>query len=188
MLCGMPLPALLVALIATSSPTLTVLERAKVRVELGKVDASCTRVPPSFPGVKVVGSFANDRGCIDEGYVHHGGVIRSVDHASPVLEKRFRGKDVDAKKNAALAWAREVLFQNRALSTAPERGFGGAGQPMFAPASAEVAGDGILVELWVQEPAGMVAEQVYSRYRVTFSAKGDVTKTQLIASQRVPIR
>jgi hypothetical protein len=124
-------------------------------------DDACVVWPSSFPRVTLVGGFAHDRGCDLEG-VFVDGELRKTDANQAGLATREFDKAVLHDKEAI---ARFV--------TASETAFEIAGSPKFtAPRATENKIGGVVVEGWVQRPAGMVYELSYDYIIYRFAPDG----------------
>lgn len=135
--------------------------KAATGTDLG--EDACVVWPSSFPRVTLVGGFAHDRGCDLEG-VFVDGELRKTDANQAGLATREFEKAVLADKEAiARAWTDEVLhaFGGNFVS-ASQPAFEIEGSPKFsAPRATENKIGGVVVEGWVQRPAGMVYEFAY---------------------------
>ncbi|HEY1558793.1 MAG TPA: hypothetical protein VGF94_28415 [Kofleriaceae bacterium] len=129
-------------------------------------DHNCTeRMTGDFKKVVLVGSFANDRGCMAEGYFADGVYVADRGKSAPALAASGWS---DAKKRGdlAVAWAKEMTGDS------------------FAGDPKAVAGkDGsVVVTGWVNDPVGMIPEQHSEQLEFRFTPAGDVT-TKVLAQK-----
>jgi hypothetical protein len=150
---------------------------------------------PAFPDVIALGEFAYDRGCAVIGVVV---ANRPLDIARGTVAGLARaGWSAAApaeRSRLALAWTRGALLAWRnVLDQAPEvfarRSTANVGAPAFEPPKATSLPDGgARVELWVQEPSGMLPQYVFSRIAFTFGPSGTSSAEQRLDGFTVPIR
>jgi hypothetical protein len=150
----------------------------------------CGRAVPEFPDAIALGEFAYDRGCAVIGVVVDN---RPLELAPGTLAGLARAGWSSAspadRGRLALAWTRGVLLAYRAVpDTAPEP-FARTGAPAFAPPATTALPDGgVRIELWVQEPSGMLPQSVFTRVAFTFSAAGAASDEQRLADYTAPSR
>ncbi len=127
---------------------------------------SCVHRAPDFPGVILVGSFASDRGCAPELLL-----IDCQKHDGPIptalLLNRAGWGSADGPQRQALA-----LRYLRQVATV----FRGTVADTPDPPSATTTPDGqVIIEAWVNQPAGMRPGRRASKLRYTFGSDGRVS-------------
>jgi hypothetical protein len=142
--------------------------------ELGERD--CVEWPESFPSVVVVGAFADDRGCELDGIF----VVRTYHATHGELAglgtRGFADGPMDEKERVAAAWVDEVVhaFGGGFVKEATPA-FGRAGRPAYAPVRARLDKvGGVVVEGWVEEPAGMTDSRTFSFVVHRFGREGEL--------------
>ena len=139
-------------------------------------DDACVQWPSSFPRVTLIGGFAHDRGCDLDG-VFVDGELKTADADRLGLATREFEKAVLADKEAiARAWVDEVLHAfGGSFVTSSTTAFELAGSPTFeAPRATMNKIGGVVVEGWVQRPAGMVYEYTFDYRIYRFSPEGKI--------------
>ncbi len=131
---------------------------------VGKLD--CVQRAADFPGVILVGSFANDRGCMPDLVILDCKRRDGPLPASLILNRAgWGGADADRRETLALRYLRQVatVFDGTIADT-PD------------PPKTETNADGqVTVEVWIDRPAGMRAGRVADRVRYSFRSDGRVT-------------
>lgn len=126
----------------------------------------CVHRAADFPGVILVGSFANDRGCMPDLVI-----IDCKRRTGPLPDALILNRagwaqaDADRRETLALRYLDEVatVFHGSIADT-PE------------PPKASTNADGqVTVELWIDRPAGMRRGRVADRVRYTFRSDGRVS-------------
>ena len=137
----------------------------------GQRDASvekldCVHRAADFPGVILVGSFADDRGCMPDLVIIDCARHDGPPPASLILNRAGWGRaDADRRERLALSYLRQVatVFHGRVADTP-------------APPKTETNADGqVTVEVWIDRPAGFREGRVADRLRYTFRSDGRVT-------------
>ncbi len=150
----------------------------------------CGRAVRGFSDVVVIGGFAHDRGCAVIGVAVASRPFELA-HGTPVGLARAGWATAPPPERArlALAWTSGVLLAFRtALDTAPEA-FARPGAPAFAnPAATPLPDGGVRVELWVQEPAGMLPQFAFTRVAFTFARDGSAGRAERLDAFQVPMR
>ena len=136
-------------------------------------DDFCIHRPNRLKEVVVVGGFAHDRGCDgDELFV--GQTLGHFDHLTDEGLALNGWSDRGNREDLALLWVGEVILAWRSPVHAENEDFTKANIP-FSPPIVQILSDGsVQVELWVQEPAGMMPEANYTFLRVVFEADGSL--------------
>jgi hypothetical protein len=143
----------------------------------------CGRTVPGFADAIALGGFAYDRGCMLEGVIV---AQRPLDLSRATVAALARAGWASAgpaeRARLALAWTRGALLAWRTTLDEATADFALADAPDFAPPSATPLPDGgVRVELWVQEPGGMLPQADYSRLAVAFGADGSAAVPARIA-------
>ena len=146
----------------------------------------CIDRPDAFPE-SIVGSFAYDRGCIAEGMFAAGEWVAGVDSALGLAASGWSTADPKRREQLARDWVTQVVGAwGPTMQTATSPAFELSDTPAFtAPKTTTDAGR-IVLDAWVQEPAGMMAEEAYDHRRWSFDAEGRLEETSL-ESFRVPL-
>jgi hypothetical protein len=127
-------------------------------------DDHCTHGLDGFPGVTLIGHFANDFGCMTEGYKVDGVVVAKRENASKALAKAG-WSDLKKREALALAWASRALDERPLISDPP-------------PTSKLQKDGSVVVEGFRRPRVGMRPPSAGTRdehLRVTFSSSGDAT-------------
>ena len=126
----------------------------------------CVHRAAAFPGVILVGSFANDRGCMP-GLV----ILDCVRRDGPLPDALILNRagwapaNADQREQLALRYLRQVatVFHGT-IADSPD------------PPKTETNADGqVTVEVWIDRPGGMRAGRVADRVRYTFRSDGRVS-------------
>jgi hypothetical protein len=129
----------------------------------GLGDDACVEWPRSFSRVVVVGGFANDRGCEQEGTFVDDVLHREHAELPGLATVGFADAAMERKEQLAQAWVDEVLHAfGGSFVTVADEAFGVDGSPSFEPVRARMNKiGGVVVEGWLQEPSGMRDESTY---------------------------
>jgi hypothetical protein len=148
---------------------------------------ACGHAAPGFADVVVLGTFAHDLGCAILGVVVAGRPLDLARGTALGLSRQGWGGAAPAERGRlALAWTQRVLLAfNTPLEQAPEA-FTRGGTPAFT-AAAPLPDGGVRVELWIQDPNGMLPQLAYSRIAYTFAANGAVGERERIEGFQVPL-
>lgn len=158
--------------------------RAAFNAETGwnaAADDLCVVTNPNFPDVAVVGTFAHDRGCAVDLVLTDGDWLAPGAASSPVLMAQGWG-DGDADQMAALAmeWVDFAVFPFHGILRSANDDFARDGAPPFAQPDVTADGNGVVVTLWVTEPAGMLPETEYKLWALTFDREGRQVRTRVL--------
>ena len=129
-------------------------------------DHACIQRSETFPGLVRLGTFAMDRGCITEGILVGCALSPPGFDAAAMQRAGWKTANATRRQQLALAWLREidaVAFQD--ATDLP-------GGKHLTPVAVTSTRDGLVLEGWVEEPAGMTPESNYDKIRVTFAADG----------------
>ena len=145
----------------------------------------CIRRSETFPDLVRVGTFAYDRGCIGEG-VLAGCRIDPPGYAAAAMQHAGWVKAGPARRRAlAVAWLRELDdLRLEDATTLPD------GKALGA-LTARPVGTTLVIEGWVEDPAGMTPETNYRKIRVTFAADGShgaIATTDQLTERLTPSR
>lgn len=148
-------------------------------------DARCIVHSSTFPGLVVMGTFADDRGCIGEG-VLVGCQWNPKDAARQAMATSgWATADAAKKQMLALAWLSEIT-QTSVVASDPG-GFAKVNKE-WTPITATPGEDGSLtLELWERAPSGMLPINDYTRVKITFSANGTPGTAQVLDQAEVPM-
>lgn len=129
-------------------------------------DGACVRRSETFPGLVRIGIFAMDRGCIPQGVLVGCAVSPPGFDAAAMKKAGWQTANAARRQQLALAWLREI----------EDTGFQDAtdlpGGKHLTAVAVTPTHDGLVIEGWVEEPAGMTPEANYDKLRVTFAADG----------------
>lgn len=133
----------------------------------------CISRPTGLKEVVVIGVFAYDAGCLgDELFV--GQTLGHVDNLTDDGLKVNGWNDRTGRESLALLWTEDVLLAWRSPVQDPHPDFARASIP-FTPPTVQTLTDGrVQVELWVQEPTGMLPETNYTQIRFVFESDGNL--------------
>lgn len=139
----------------------------------------CVVWPRSFERVVLVGSFANDRGCMHEGmfidrtWHEKGGAQAALATAG------WDDADIEKRQELARAWVEQAsqAFGGRFVDKS-QTAFEFEDTPDFEPVRVRATQElGVVVSGWVEEPAGMVWESAYRFVEYRFGRDGSVERT-----------
>jgi len=129
----------------------------------------CERAADGFEGVTVIGSFANDLGCVWQAYIFDGQKHALMD--AGVLLGRRGWSDTGQRVGLARSFVRGVLLDRGVLLERAPDGFTGK----FVAPHATAAGDGsVLFAGWRRLPAGMRPGTRYARVEIYFASDGNI--------------
>lgn len=132
----------------------------------------CILRPPDFNEVVLIGMFATDVGCQgDELFV--GQTLGHFDNLT-AQGLNANGWNDRTREDLARLWTEEVLLAWRTPVQVANPDFDQAGVPFTPPTVQTLSDDRIQVELWVQEPAGMLPETAYTNLQVIFEPDGSL--------------
>lgn len=133
----------------------------------------CISRPTGLQEVIVIGVFAYDAGCLgDELFV--GQTLGHVENLTGDGLSANGWNDRTKRETLALLWTEEVILAWRTPVQSTNPDFDRVGVP-FTPPTVQTLADGrIQVELWVQEPGGMLPETNYTQLRVLFEVDGNL--------------
>ncbi|HNB53871.1 MAG TPA: hypothetical protein PK530_18135, partial [Anaerolineales bacterium] len=129
--------------------------------------------PTYLKEVVVIGLFAYDRGCAgDELFV--GQTLGYVDNLTDDGLNANGWNDRTGRESLALLWTEEVLLAWRYPVQEANPDFTQVGIPFTPPTVQTLSDDRVQVELWVQEPGGMLPETNYTQIRIIFEKDGNL--------------
>ncbi len=167
--------------------TLAALALAAGLAHAASADERCDRAVDGVKGMRVVGHFAYDRGCIWAGYVLDG-KTRKLSESALALERRgWRSADPAARAELATWWIRDVLLAPGDLVDADEAKR--EKRVKLEPPKTSAREDGgVLFVGWAQLPSGMRPVAQWGRMEVVFDGGGHVTSEKTTAFREAPIQ
>ena len=130
----------------------------------GIYEKSCVvRLSGVFKSVVLIGSWADDAGCVSEGYFADGHYVKDRNAAAKALVSAG-WSDRTKRKELALAWASNALGETQFASNPP-------------PVTRLEPDGGVVVEGWRHLRGGMIPQTIDNKVRVKFSPSGDATET-----------
>jgi hypothetical protein len=142
----------------------------------------CAVWPNDFSRIVVVGSFANDRGCMTEGLFVDGAWYdgRRADAVTAGLATRgWIGASSDERQRLARGWVDAVVhaFGGSFVEEATTA-FGFDDTPAFEPVRVRAhEGTGVMVSGWVAKPPGMLWEDAYAFIEYAFDDDAVLRRT-----------
>ena len=141
----------------------------------GADEHKCERDAAGFAGVKIVGAFANDRGCAWQSYVLAGKPHALLD--AGVLLAREGWATADAAGRAALAQRYVVGVMLSGVDAATAENDLGTD---YTPPAAKAGADGMItVTAWNRLPPGMRPVRRYALHEVRFAPDGNVKSARV---------
>lgn len=128
----------------------------------------CVVIPNDFKHIAAIGTFANDRGCMSDGY-YFAGEFTSLEQVTPEALEYCGWRDQSKREQLALNWVKQVIVVwESALHTKPEN----FPQSSFFKPQVQTVDGKVIVKLWIREPAGMLNRADYRAEEYTFSESG----------------
>lgn len=143
----------------------------------------CIERPSDFPGVVLVGGFANDRGCSMQGLFIDGKLQDRTSAGSwslRVLETvDFANADRPRQEEIARMYVDGIVhvFGGRFVTTA-SKAFEFDDTPAFTPVSVADHHEGFVIKGWTGLPSGMLDESGFVFMEYAFAPSGQVTATR----------
>jgi hypothetical protein len=144
------------------------------------VSPDCSEISKTFPGIAMVGIFANDRGCITQGMLVDCKPPTDGYEAVAMARAGWATADLAGKQKLALAWLAEIDGVS-IVTSKPEK----FPKELSAP-TAKAEGATLVIDFWTVDPAGMEPVMVYRKHHVVFAADGN--PGQIDETDRVDVR
>ena len=131
-------------------------------------------------GVVILGSFADDRGCM-----MHGGFVGGewLDGERLAVEglPKLGWKEMEPAEQTKLArpWAEEVLYYwDGSFLETEVKAFSFSDTPTFAAPTTKAEKGHLIVTAWTRLPSGMLDQSAFSQIEFLFAKNGAVTRTR----------
>lgn len=159
-------------------PTIKQLYERKHNIKIEHDDDYCFVKIRGMKGIYAIGSFAHDRGCKGN-EIAVGKKIGPMNELMPEALKLLGWEETEKQEQLALSWVKNVMLVWESPQNSKNDSFEKEGVTFLAP-KVEQVGEDWQVQIWVQEPAGMLPESNFYHLEVLIGQDAKVKSQKVL--------